>query len=117
MKSIRKSKGITRNQLSEATGITENLIGLYETGKRLAPLDKIFDLANALKTSVVSLTGDNEYNLAVPTPPDPDRMSFEYRFHRADGVFGVRSGKNGDVNVYCRCKEDTETVLNRKDVD
>ena len=80
---IREEKGVSRKQLAEAVGVTEVSIGGYENGHKLPPLDKIFSLANALETSVISLTGDTSYSPDFPKAADIDRKIFEYRFQRA----------------------------------
>lgn len=83
LKRIREEKGISRKELAEATGITANMIGEYETGKKLPPLDKIFTLANSLEVAVISLTGDNNFNPVYPDNADIDKKVFEYRLQRA----------------------------------
>lgn len=58
---IRKEKRYSRKELAEIARVTENNFGLYERGKILMPLDKIFALASFLKVSVTSLIGENGY--------------------------------------------------------
>lgn len=62
LRRICEEKGVSRKQLAEAVGVTEVSICGYETGRKLPPLDKIFVMADFLKVSVTSLTGDNGYN-------------------------------------------------------
>lgn len=77
LKRIRGEKGVTRKELAKLLGVGVDSVGLYENGKRLPPLDKIFDMADFLQVSVVSLTGDNQYSNAVP---DVDKIILDYRF-------------------------------------
>ena len=75
LKRIREEKSVTRKQLAEATGITENLVGMYELGRRLPPLDKIFAIADSLDVAITDITGENKKAV--------DKKIFEYRFERA----------------------------------
>lgn len=89
LKRIREEKGVTRKELASATGITANMIGDYETARILPPLDKIFTLADSLEVSIVSLTGDNNFN---PVYPDIDSKIFEYRLKRAKKMLEFLDG-------------------------
>lgn len=89
LKRIRKEKKISRQELAEETGIAANMIGEYETGRKLPPLDKIFILADSLEVSIVSLTGDNNFN---PVYPDIDSKIFEYRLKRAKKMLEFLDG-------------------------
>lgn len=99
---IRKEKGYTRKQLADVVGITEIAFGTYERGIRLAPLDKIFKLAEFLNVSIIDLTGENP-NI------ERDRI-FEYRYKRAvditstDILFPTTESKDGKVTVYIPAK-------------
>lgn len=59
LKRIREQKGVTRKQLAGILGIVEDSIGSYETGKKLAPLDKIFKMADYLGVPITDLIGKN----------------------------------------------------------
>lgn len=82
LKKIIKAKGITRKQLADALDTGVDSIGNYINGKTSPPLDKIFEIADFLKVSVVDLTGNNGY---APTKIniDIDNQVFNYRFKRA----------------------------------
>ena len=75
LRRIRESRGVSRQELSVATGIAANMIGEYETARKLPPLDKIFTLADSLDVSITDLTGENKKSI--------DKKVFEYRFRRA----------------------------------
>ena len=92
LRRIRTEKGVSRKELAEATGIRAHMIAEYETAKSSPPIEKIFALANALQTSIVSLTGDTEYNIDYPPPPDFDKAIFEYRFARAKKMLAYLDG-------------------------
>ena len=94
---IRESRGVTRKQLAEAVGIAVESIGGYEIGKRLAPLDKIFDIANFFNVSIVELTGD--------TPFTESKKFFEYRLQRAINI-AFRLGFSAT-----RCDNDTVILI------
>ena len=78
LKRIREEKGVSRKQLADILGIVEDSIGGYETGKKLAPLDKIFTMAEFLNVSIVDLTGD--------TPFADVKKILQYRLNRAEGI-------------------------------
>lgn len=97
LKRIREGKGVTRKELAERLGVGVDTVGLYENGKRLAPLDKIFDMADFFQVSVMSLTGDNGYNTEYPPPPDVNKIIFDYRFERAKKMTEYLDGFSGIV--------------------
>ena len=66
LKRIRTEKGVSRKELADTVEITEVNFGKYERGERLPPLDKIFAIADFLKVSVASLTGENNFSDNVP---------------------------------------------------
>ena len=76
LKQIRTERGVSRKELAEAVGITQNLLGLYETARRVPPLDKIFSLADALQVPLTDIIGENAYS-------DADRKISEYRLQQA----------------------------------
>lgn len=55
IKSIRKSRGLTQKQLGEKLGISQALVGQYETGKRKPKLEQITRIANALSVDIGDL--------------------------------------------------------------
>lgn len=91
LKRIRTEKNISRKELAENLGVGVDSVGLYENGKTLPPLDKIFELADYLQVSVASLTGENHFadNYADLEGKISDiektieKQIFEYRFKRA----------------------------------
>ena len=78
LKRIREERGVSRRQLAEILGIVEDSVGGYENGKKLAPLDKIFKMAEFLNVSIVDLTGD--------TPFSEVKKILQYRLNRAEGI-------------------------------
>ena len=108
---IRKEKGYSRKQLAEYLGVNVVAIGLYETGKREPPLDKIFKLATFLEISVSSLIGENDYNAEIPNiDAIVDKKIFEYRYKRSvditstDIFFPTTELENGNIRVYIPAK-------------
>lgn len=55
---IRKERGISRRELAEAIGITENSFGAYSTGLNFPTLDKLYVLSVLLDVSISDLLGD-----------------------------------------------------------
>lgn len=75
LKRVRTEKGVSRRELADAVGITENLVGQYELGRKLPPLDKIFLLADSLDVAITDITGENKKAV--------DKKVFEYRLQQA----------------------------------
>lgn len=84
LKRIRKEKKFSRQELAEATGIAANMIGEYETGRKLPPLDKIFILADSLDVALTDITGENKSAV--------DKKVFEYRLKRAKKMLEFLDG-------------------------
>ena len=57
LKSLRKQKGISQQELSNATGIKVSLIGMYEIGARMPSYDKLDKLADYFNVDVSTLLG------------------------------------------------------------
>ena len=84
LKRIRQEKGVSRKQLAAAIETTDINFGKYERGDALPPLDKIFAIADFLKVSVASITGENDFSANVPNVQKiVDEKIFEYRLQRA----------------------------------
>ena len=100
---IRKAKGYSRKQFAEMFGAGVDLIGLYENGKRLPPLDKIFRLANLLDVSITDLTGDNpnaEINKRYQKALDIAELIF---------IFEPKIDEDGRITVYSSTKTEYNT--------
>lgn len=118
---IRKEKNITRKQLAAYLGVGVDMIGLYENGKRLPPIDKIFQLAEFLKVSIINLTGDTKYNVEFPNiaeivESNVDDKIFEYRYQRARQMaigarFTVTESDNGEISLMPPIDISTETGI------
>lgn len=94
LKRIRTEKGISRKEIAEIIGVNVDTFGKYETGKILPPLDKIFEIADYLKVSVVSITGVNYFSDSIPNIDKVvDEKIFEYRFERA-----LKIANDADLN-------------------
>lgn len=118
---IRKEKGFSRKLLANSLGVGVDLIGLYENGKRLPPLDKIFNIATFLEVSVTDLISNNGCISETPNIDDIiNKNIFEYRFKRAisitsvDDFFPTTELENGNIKVYIphEVKRDDDGTLN-----
>jgi len=58
IKEIRKIKGLTINQLAEATGISKRMISAYEANDNDISLAKLQRIAGALNVSIIDLIID-----------------------------------------------------------
>lgn len=52
LKSARTNSGLTRKQISTLIGVSESMIGHYETGERLPSLNILVKLASHYKVSI-----------------------------------------------------------------
>ncbi|MBN2422898.1 helix-turn-helix transcriptional regulator [Candidatus Woesearchaeota archaeon] len=60
LEKIRKSKGLTLNELAKISGLTQRMIFYYENQAINPPIDKIEILAKALDVSISDLLGTPE---------------------------------------------------------
>lgn len=87
LKRVRTEKGVKRQEIADLLGVSVVTIGTYEIGTKLAPLDKIFRIADYLKVSVATLTGENGFDNDVPDIPKIiDDKIREYKFERAKEI-------------------------------
>lgn len=54
---LRKSRGLTQTDLGKLIGVSQRVIGYYETETERPPADKLIPLAEALKISIDELLG------------------------------------------------------------
>lgn len=55
----RKSRGLTQSELANRVGVSQTIVSQWESTERYPTLDKIYDIANALKISVSALVDAN----------------------------------------------------------
>lgn len=65
---IRKEQDITRAQLAELIGITQQTINSYETGRRRVPVSLLPAIAKRLGVAVEALLGDDSKAVAKRGP-------------------------------------------------
>lgn len=77
-------KNISRAELAEKLGISLAAVASYIYGKKQPPLERIFQIAELLKVSVSSLTGENQFSAEFPNVEKiVDDKIFKYRLQRA----------------------------------
>lgn len=64
LKDLREDNDLLQKQVASALGITRQQYGLYETGERSLPIDKLFILAKFYNTS-------SDYILGLTDNPIP----------------------------------------------
>ena len=64
LKDLREDNDLLQKQVASALGITRQQYGLYETGERSLPIDKLFILAKFYNTS-------SDYILGLTDNPKP----------------------------------------------
>lgn len=105
LKRIRENRSISRKDLAEIIGITEIAFGKYERGEVLPPLDKIFKIADYLKVSVSTITGENNFSANIPNVEETvNKKIFEYRLKKA-----LEVAKAADCSVKIE-RDETVTV-------
>ncbi len=57
LKTLRKEKGISQQELAHATGIKQSSIGMYEIGARMPSYDALYALADYFNVDVNTLLG------------------------------------------------------------
>lgn len=57
LKTLRKEKGISQQELANATGIKQSSIGMYEIGARMPSYDALYALADYFNVDVSTLLG------------------------------------------------------------
>ena len=55
---VRKSKNVSRETLASVMGVGIASVSLYELGKRLPPIDKVFKAAEFLGVGITEIVGD-----------------------------------------------------------
>ena len=60
LKRLRKERGLSQHDLADLTGISQRMIGHYETHAIEPPLEKIENIAKALNVRISELLEDNE---------------------------------------------------------
>lgn len=55
LRRVRKSKGMTQLELAEKAGVSRSIVSQWENAERYPVLDKVYDIAKALKVPVSAL--------------------------------------------------------------
>lgn len=71
IRTLRRQRGWTLRQLSEATGISDSHLSLIERSRTRPTLDKTSRIARALEVSVDALMGQSTAEEQAQTPPNP----------------------------------------------
>lgn len=72
IREARKAKGMTQDELADKIGVSGSFLGHIERGTRVASLDTLVDLCNALETSPSLLLGASLEGLAAEVSLDDD---------------------------------------------
>lgn len=62
LKFLREEKKLSQNKLAELTGVNQTTIARWENEEISPSLDNIYDLANALRVNIATLTDENLLN-------------------------------------------------------
>ena len=69
LKSIRKSKGMTQDQLAQAVGASKRQIGAWERGENELPIDYAYAIADKLDCTLDDIAGRVRYAV-IEMPKD-----------------------------------------------
>lgn len=72
IREARKAKGMTQDELADKIGVSGSFLGHIERGTRVASLDTLVDLCNALETSPSLLLGASLEGLAAEVSLDDE---------------------------------------------
>ena len=61
LKELRKEKGLSQDQLSKATGLSQSAIACWETGQRIPNAQAVVILARYFEVSTDYLLGEKDY--------------------------------------------------------
>ncbi len=71
LRELRKSKGLTQEELAELSGVSRRMIGHYETVVKRPSIDKAQKIAQGLGVSVQVLMGES----GIPEDDEPGDIS------------------------------------------
>jgi len=91
IKKIRKSKGITIQELSDISGISISSLSMYESGKRVPSIKNIKLIASGLNVKIDefydnNLTIDEKYEDSLIIKKQIEHSYEEEAINRADGI-------------------------------
>ena len=72
LKTIRKSRGLTQQQLAKLIGVTESAVGQYETDRRKPSYEVLLKLSDVLQCTVEELLGNTPRYVVDPDDPYPE---------------------------------------------
>lgn len=103
LKELRKSVGLTQQQLGNMVGVTKVSICCYENGTRTPTLDTLIDLADSLNTSLIYLLGAD--NLAV------DSANKECKVNMAKDEIELIKELRKHIKIYEKLLEDPKRII------
>lgn len=77
LKELRKSAGLTQQQLGEQLNVTKVSICSYENGTRMASIETLIDIANLFRVDLDYLIGTDTYVISDNSEEYGIRMSKE----------------------------------------
>lgn len=98
IKSIRKEKGLSQEQLAEKCGLNRNSIYNYETGKRSPKSEDLENIAKALDVYVSELTMDSADFSALF-----ERLSNTFDNSTPNNLMCIRPLNKREIVEYFRC--------------
>jgi len=75
--SLRLGRGLSRKQLAEAVGVTQQQLMKYEKAENTIALGRLLLIADALDTSIEYFSDGLKDNQTEPTPTNHQRMCIE----------------------------------------
>lgn len=88
---LRKEQGLTQAQLAELLGMSQQMVALYELGRRRIPLDLLPECARLLGVSIEGLFGANPPSARRgPTPKLQQQLERINRLPRSQQRFVMK---------------------------
>lgn len=102
LKELRKSHGLSQNELAKETGISNQAVSFYENGKRQPKIETWKSLAKYFKVSVPYIQG------LTYTPEQMAEIIHEFYFTGYDPqeAFSVSDEFSNEVNIYIKVTSD-----------
>lgn len=83
LKKLRESQGLPQVALSEKLGMSKSIIGLYETGERMASKEALDEIADYFNVTLDYLTGRDDKSMYYL---DPETAALAQQLQENEGM-------------------------------
>lgn len=82
IKSIRKSKGLSQEELAIKLNVVRQTISKWEQGLSVPDSEMLISISEALETPVSTLLGENIAEIVMPGSSNPNHIAENYNYGR-----------------------------------